>query len=647
VGAEEVMTNVNEQPKTQKSANKKSNGAKVFWLGALLIVAASAAVIFLATRKTGQASIGSGTFTVRRDNLVVTVTEGGSIRASKSVQYKCLVRSRTSGGSGMGASTTILTLEPAGKMITQEDVNNGLVLVRLDSTALEDRLTTEKMTLATNNDNVISAKESYDIQVINNESSMADAELSIRFALLDLQKYLGQDLANRLVKDINGTSSNLTKYITPFMELVKKDPNILTGSSAGQQMKQLRDNITTANGNLTTAQITLDGTEKLYDANFVSDLQLLQDKLSLQNRQFSLESARISQNLFLDYDFPKNTEQYLSNYIDALRSYQKTLAQCRSGLAQASSRLTTARTRYEDQASVVKNLKEDVNNCIIKAQAPGLVLYGSGTSSDVMRAVMGRGGQSGSSRIIDIGESVSEGQVLISIPDTSSWIAEISVHETEVDKIQPGQPCLITMDVAPDRSLTGTVQSVASLPDQQSSLMNPDLKVYKTIISINGSEEFLKSSMSCRVEILANRAEDALIVPITAVANRAGKKVCYVINAQGSSVEREVEAGMFNDKYVEIRKGLEEGDKVLLNPPMITESASQVDAFQGVEALPVDNQRGGRQGMRGMGMRNGSGGARMNGGSFGGGMGGVGRSGRGGFSGGDTGAESGGGGPTP
>jgi HlyD family secretion protein len=648
------MTSTNEKSNSLTSMHKKSGGAKKFWMFTFLVVVAAAAVVlFVANKKTTKAATGSDTFTVRRDNLTVTVAEGGSIRAAKSVQYKCLVRSRSSGSGG--ASTTILTLEPAGKMITQEDVDNGLILVRLDSTALEDRLATEKMTLATNNDTVISAKESYDIQVINNESSMADSELAVRFALLDLQKYLGLDLANRLVKDINGTSTNLSKYLIPFIDLVKKDPNILAGSSAGQQMKKLHDDIILAQGNLTTQQLTLTGTLKLYDANFVSDLELKQDRLTLQNRQFSLESAQISQALFFDYDFPKNTEQYLSNYIDTLRSYQKTQAQCRSGLAQASSRLTTARTRYDDQATVVKNLGDDVSNCIIKAKAPGLILYGSGTSSDITRAVMGRGGQGGSSRIIDIGESVSEGQVLISIPDTSSWIAEIAVHETEVDKIQPGQPCVITMDVAPDKSLTGTVQSVASLPDQQSSLMNPDLKVYKTIISINGSEEFLKSSMSCRVEILSSRAEKALVVPITAVANRAGKKVCFVVNSQGSSEERVIQAGVFNDKYVQILDGLSEGEQVLLNPPTIIESSGAVDVFDGVQALPKattgQNRGGQRGGTRGQGMNRGDsagfeqgqdqlGGGRGRGASVNGGGGGRGGRG-GGMGGGATGGGNG------
>jgi len=294
---------------------------------------------------------------------------------------------------------------------------------------LKDRLVQEKMTLASNQETVTSAKEAYDIQIIDNESSIASAELRVRFGLLDLQKYLGEDLANRLVKDIND-STNLTAHVSPFVLEVKDDPNILAGSSAGQQLKRLQDDIVMAEGNLKTQMQTLVGTEKLFDANFVSVLDLDRDRLTLQNRQFSLDNAQISLALFFDYDFPKNVEQYLSNHIEDKRSLQRVYAQCRSRLAQAMSRLNTADTRAKDQLAVVTLQEKQIENCIIKARGPGLVVYGTGGIDDQMRAMVGRGGGGGGSRIISEGEAVQQGQVLISVPDTTMWIAEISVHET-------------------------------------------------------------------------------------------------------------------------------------------------------------------------------------------------------------------------
>jgi hypothetical protein len=110
--------------------------------------------------------------------------------------------------------------------------------------------------------------------------------------------------------------------------------------------------------------------------------------------------------------------------------------------------------------------------------------------------------------------------------------------------------------------------------------MSPDIKVYKTLVKINGTHEFLKTRMSCKVEILVRQLADVLVVPIQVVANRGGRKVVYVKTAAGGSEEREVDMGAFNDTFVQIITGLEENEQVLLDPPLRTESGDR-QAFQG------------------------------------------------------------------
>jgi len=212
------------------------------------------------------------------------------------------------------------------------------------------------------------------------------------------------------------------------------------------------------------------------------------------------------------------------------------------------------------------------------------VVYGTGGSSDMFRAMRGRGMTGSSSGIIAEGEAVSEGQTIISMPDTAAMVAEIGVHETEVDKVRAGQPATIVMDAFPDKVLEGEVIEVAPLPDQQRGFMNPDLKVYKTLVKIDGSHDFLKSRMSCKVQILVEQLEDVIIVPIQVVSNRASGKVCYVITSQGYQ-ERVVRTGLFNDTFVEIIEGLEEGEEVMLNPPLFSELGSPA-SFEQQQPIP-------------------------------------------------------------
>jgi HlyD family secretion protein len=556
-----------------ENRNQKSTKARTkrLWVILIFVAAAITVTVFVAaSRKTSLASSNVGTFTVRKDNLSIIVTEGGSIRAHKSIQYKCQVERRRD-----VSDVSILSIVPAGTYVTQENVDNGMVLVQLDSSVLEDRLVQERMSLSSDQENVTSAKEAYDIQIIDNESDIANSELDVRFALLELQKYLGAELAQNLTEDVN-ESSNLSEHIAPLVEKVSNDPNLLLGTKSWQDIKDLQDQIVLAEGNLKTAQDTYTGTVKLHDANYVSDLELDRDRLTVINRQFQADSAKVSLDLFMRYDFPKTAEDLLSKYIEARRQLERTHAQCRSRLAQAKAKLSNAETRYKEQEEQVSELAQQIEYCTIKAKAPGLVVYGTGDTSDMYRAMRGRGGMS--SGIIAEGEVVTEGQVIVSMPDTAAMVAEISVHETEVDKVRPGQPATIVMDAFPDQVLQGEVLEVAPLPDQQRGWMNPDLKVYQTLVKIDGSHDFLKSRMSCKVQILVRQLGDVLIVPIQVVSNRRGKKICYVMTPQGPE-ERDVQTGAFNDTFVQITDGLNEGDEVLLNPPLFSESTG-VDAFQ-------------------------------------------------------------------
>jgi multidrug efflux pump subunit AcrA (membrane-fusion protein) len=96
--------------------------------------------------------------------------------------------------------------------------------------------------------------------------------------------------------------------------------------------------------------------------------------------------------------------------------------------------------------------------------------------------------------------------------------------------------------------------------------MNPDLKVYVTTITINGTYDWIKPGMSAKVEILVDHLNDVVYVPIQAVVPSEGKQVCYVVQGLKSE-KREVEIGQFNDEFIEIKNGLKEGEKVLLRPP--------------------------------------------------------------------------------
>lgn len=542
----------------EKERNKQSNKTGLrrwLWMiPALVALICLVLVVLGLTRKANVANVGGGSnaFTVRKDNLTVTVTESGSIKARNSIDIKSEVEGQT----------TIISIVPEGTYITREDVNNGKILVALDSSTPRDQLELRKIDLATAQANFTDANESYLIQVKQNESDITAGQLKVKFALMDLQKYLGEMVAKDLVDQARqdpNANIDMAALIKQF-----EDPNL--GTEASQKTRELTGNVTLAQMNLAKATDTLVWTERLFAKQYVAQTELAKDRLEKNRYEIEKIKGEIAIRLFGRYEFPKQVEQFLSNYAEAKRELERTEARARAKLAQATALLKGMDSKYQLQKAVVSKLERQIAACTIKAPAPGLVVYSS--SGDPFR---------GRERRIEEGGAVYERQNIISLPDTSEMIAEISVHESSVDKVRPGQSARITVDSLPDTTFTGKVLKVAPLPDAQRGFLSPDIKVYITQVSIEGLHESLRVGKSAKVEILVEQLQDVTIVPVLAVANREGKKLCYVMTSQGAQ-PREVQTGAFNDTFVQIADGLTAGEQVLLNVPNVVESRATVQS---------------------------------------------------------------------
>ena len=128
-------------------------------------------------------------------------------------------------------------------------------------------------------------------------------------------------------------------------------------------------------------------------------------------------------------------------------------------------------------------------------------------------------------------------------------------------------PLLATLSCDISNSvLSGEVISVGVLPDSQNRWMNPDLKVYLTTISIEGSQDWLKPGMTAKVEIMINRLNDVVHVPVQCVVTENEEQVCYIAR-RGRAERRVVTTGDFNDEFIVVKSGVQEGEQVLLRPP--------------------------------------------------------------------------------
>jgi hypothetical protein len=336
----------------------------------------------------------------------------------------------------------------------------------------------------------------------------------------------------------------------------------LGNGEAKQKLRDLEDTLQVSKKEEGQAESTAAGTKRLFEKGFVTKIDQERDDIAAENARLKVQKADTARDLYLKYEFSKTGEENLSKYVEAVRELNRARKAAVSKLAQAEARLRSAQGQYDVQLQQRNEMKDQLGKCIITAKKPGLVVYGGG--GDEMFFY-------GDQERIREGGTVRERQSIITIPDMTKMSVKVKIHESYIKKVKKGEKARVTIDAFPDEKLDGEVTKVGVLPDSQNRWMNPDLKVYLTTITINGSSAWIKPGMSAKVEILVDRLPEVIYVPVQAVAPHEGKQVCYLPGRVKPEL-REVEVGQFNDEFIEIKKGLKEGDKVLLRPPVANES---------------------------------------------------------------------------
>ena len=226
-------------------------------------------------------------------------------------------------------------------------------------------------------------------------------------------------------------------------------------------------------------------------------------------------------------------------------------------LVQAKADLRAKQAELTRQKEKLDKIKDQIEKTRITAPRDGLVVYATSTEFSW------RGNQ----EPLAEGQEVRERQDLIHLPATDTMMVEVKVPEAKLQLLKNGLPAAIRVDALPGRSYTGHVIKIAPLPNATSVFLNPDLKVYDTQVLFDETEDALRTGMSCTVEIIAAKYDDALYVPLHAVLRQGTQPVVYVKRNTGFEAQP-VEIGLDDNRLIHIKKGLEPGDIVLLTPPM-------------------------------------------------------------------------------
>jgi len=150
---------------------------------------------------------------------------------------------------------------------------------------------------------------------------------------------------------------------------------------------------------------------------------------------------------------------------------------------------------------------------------------------------------------------------VVTIADLGSLQVEADVAESNLEAISPGQPCEIVLDAYPDVRYPGVVAKIVPTADRAKATV-------QVKVAFRSYDSRVLPEMSAKVHFLprpsrvAVDTQPVLVVPRTAVAERGGRSVVYVVE-RGRAAEVPVVVGREVGSSVAIREGLRPGTQVI------------------------------------------------------------------------------------
>ncbi len=171
----------------------------------------------------------------------------------------------------------------------------------------------------------------------------------------------------------------------------------------------------------------------------------------------------------------------------------------------------------------------------------------------------------------DIGTTVTSGVSLGTII-TDKQVAKISLNEVDVAKLSLGQTAKLTFDAVEGLIATSSVAEIDTLGTATQGVVTYTVKL---LFSIHDAR--VKPGMSVTADIVSNKKERVLLVPLAAVVqDKTGTFVEVAtenltvssstrnLTVKPKSVKKVVTTGIQNDRFTELSSGVSEGDVLII-----------------------------------------------------------------------------------
>ncbi len=334
------------------------------------------------------------------------------------------------------------------------------------------------------------------------------------------------------------------------LEIAKLDLEALQAGRAPLSAQEARARVEDAEQRLAEAARRFDDAKSMLEQGFINRRDYEQADEALRDARRAHALAQASYENLVTFRNPAE-----------LRQSQMSLARVQSEVDGLSGSANTERERQNALVVKAESALAAARADLAKAQGElGKARIESPVAGFLLFNDLAFGSER---RKVQVGDTVWNGQALMTIPDLGSLAVESFVREFDVHKIQPEQKTTVELEAFPDLELAGHVGFVGKLASARSDAVGG--KRFDLRIALDQMDPRLRPGMTAHVTIHVDRIDDALTVPAQAVVRRGDQY--FVLLAKGRRlIPRAVRVGASNNERIAILDGLAPGDSVSVEP---------------------------------------------------------------------------------
>jgi RND family efflux transporter MFP subunit len=161
---------------------------------------------------------------------------------------------------------------------------------------------------------------------------------------------------------------------------------------------------------------------------------------------------------------------------------------------------------------------------------------------------------------------------LVRLSEDDVFRLVIPVAESYVRYIKIDDPVKVKI-TSMDRNFTGTVKRFSNDVAAETRTMH-------TEVELRNPDHVLMPGLYAEATLTLDRKNNALALPLQAVSQANGQASVFVVTPDNTIEERQIEVGLQTENYIEIVRGLKEGDRVVVSDRSSLKNGMQVKPQQ-------------------------------------------------------------------